>query len=365
MNFENVFLSKIIPYNVASHLVWEVPEKERSQILKLDWNEATIPPSPVVKKRIIDALNNDDFLNLYPNTLNQSLLDKIGEYVGVDSKSIQIFVGSDSAHEHIVRTYLCPNDKVLILGPTYDNFRLTAEAQGGIVSFFNIEEDNRFDLKTFLNFSNDLNPKLIYICNPNNPTGKVLENSIFIEIIKENPHSIILVDEAYYEFYKISLKDYINTYKNLVITRTFSKAFALANLRAGYIISNFNVIKEISKIRNSKSICTITQISLVAILDDIGYMHNYIEQVTVARDYFNNILHEFDFIERVYPSQGNFILVRFKSNIIKRQVVESLNSNLIFVRELSHSSLLENCVRFTIGLPSQMQRVVDVLKTVN
>jgi histidinol-phosphate aminotransferase len=185
-----------------------------------------------------------------------------------------------------------------------------------------------------------------------------------IDIINENPNSVILVDEAYYEFYKISLCSYINSFRNLVITRTFSKAFALANLRAGYIISNSNIIDEISKIRNSKSINTITQLSLVAALDDINYTHAYVEQVITARDYFSNALKEFNFVERVYESHGNYLLVKFKNNEYKRNVLNHLHRNLIFVRELSHSPLLNSCLRITIGLPTQMQKVVEVLRTI-
>ena len=360
----NDYILQLKPYSLASHLIWDASAVQRKNILKLDWNEATIPPTPLVKNRVMDWLKNDDYLNIYPDTYNKKLLYKIAEYAGVDITNIQLFVGSDSAHEHILRTYIRPNDKVLIIGPTYDNFRLTAESQGGIVSYFNLQDNNVFDLAEFRRISSNLKPRLIYICNPNNPTGSTIDVNTLLKIIDENLNSVILLDEAYYEFYKITLKNYVPYYKNLIISRTFSKAFAIANLRAGYIISNSEVIGEISKIRNSKSICTITQISVIAVLDDLDYTNRYVEQVEVAREYFSSALQEFNFVKRIYPSDGNFILVEFRDNIIQKRVMDCLTKNFIFVRELSHSLLLRNCLRFTIGLSSQMQRVVDVLRTV-
>ena len=113
------------------HKIWDIEDK--SQILKLDWNEATIQPTPKVNQAINELLRKPDFFNLYPKTTNEYLLQLISEYTELPPENIQYFASSDSIHEYLAKLYIGEGDKVLILGPSYDNFRLTLQANGGQV----------------------------------------------------------------------------------------------------------------------------------------------------------------------------------------------------------------------------------------
>ena len=140
MKFINKYLRNLAPYKVASHKVWEVSDEKRKSILKLDWNEATIPPSPKVKERLKKIVEKEDIYFLYPSTNNDEILQRLSIYTKLPVDNIQYFASSDSLHEYLVRMYITVGDPILILGPTYDNFRLTSQTQGAIVHYFNYDE---------------------------------------------------------------------------------------------------------------------------------------------------------------------------------------------------------------------------------
>jgi histidinol-phosphate aminotransferase len=364
MKFVNKYLRNLQPYKVASHKIWEVPVNEQCEVLKLDWNEATIPPSPKVKEALFELVNNDHIFNLYPSTNNNTLLSLLSQYTQLSESNLQYFASSDSLHEYLVRMYVAAGDPILILGPTYDNFRLTCESQGGQVNYFYYPDNFQLNDKDFIDKIFEIKPSLIYICNPNNPSGNLISEKVILNILKIFKDTVILLDEAYFEFSKFTMSKHINDFENLFISRTFSKAFALANFRAGYLISHPSNILEVSKIRNSKNFGTFTQVAVVAALSDIDYMQSYVEQVIEAREFFCNYLDNLFFVNSYINSNANFVLVKFKNNNYKNIVINKLEDNYIFVRELQHSILLENCLRFTIGNISQMKRVIKVLNEI-
>ena len=149
MKFPNKYLRNLKPYKLASHKVWAVTPNERQQILKLDWNEATIPPTPLVKERIEALLQEPSFFNLYPTTYNDELLSLLAQYVGVPKENVQYFGSSDVLHEYICKAFISVGDPVMILGPSYDNFRLTCQANGAEVFWSNYEDDFTFDNQRF------------------------------------------------------------------------------------------------------------------------------------------------------------------------------------------------------------------------
>jgi histidinol-phosphate aminotransferase len=361
MKFSNKYLRNLSPYRVASHKIWEVDANQRKEILKLDWNEATIPPTPLVFEKLKKLIEEQDTYFLYPSTYNPLLMELLSKYCSLPEENIQYFASSDSLHEYFVRMYISVGDPILILGPTYDNFRLTCEAQGGIVYIEDYNDDFTFDEGNFINAIDNKQPSLVYICNPNNPTGNVIDDRFIIELLIKYPDIIFLIDEAYYEFYEKTLAKEVIKFSNLFISRTFSKAFALANFRAGYLLSNKENINQISKIRNAKNFTTFAQEAVIAVLSDIEYMKGYVEEVKKAKLFFINSMLRLNIIENVYNSEGNFVLVKFKSDEIKNNVYNSLIDNNIFVRNLTHSKKLIGTLRITIGTTSQMERVLEVI----
>jgi histidinol-phosphate aminotransferase len=362
MKFINKYLRNLAPYKVASHKVWEVSDEERKNILKLDWNEATVPPSPKVKERLQSLVDNEYLYYLYPSTYNNEIIQRLSIYTKLPFDNLQYFASSDLLHEYLVRMYITVGDPILILGPTYDNFRLTSQAQGAVIHYFNYEDDFSLDTERFVEHIHKLNPSLVYICNPNNPTGNLIPKTFLKRLINCFPEMIFLIDEAYYEFSQETMADEVVNSQNLFVSRTFSKAFALANFRAGYLISDINNIQQVSKIRNAKNFTTFAQEAVIGVLSDVDYMWKYVKEVNEAKLWFTEKLNEINFVDEIFESHGNFILIRFIDFDAKMEVFNYLNKQNIFVRNLMHSEKLINCLRISIGTKDQMKMVLEVIK---
>jgi len=365
MKYINKYLRNLAPYKVASHKVWEVDEQERRKLLKLDWNEATVPPSPIVQEALVELVKNDELFYLYPSTHNEEIIRLLSEYVQLPKENVQYFASSDSLHEYLVTMYVSVGDPILILGPTYDNFRLTCEAQGGKVYYHEFESGFILNEEAFIKKVEELTPSLIYLCNPNNPSGNLLNKEFILNVLEKFPDTLVIVDEAYFEFSKYTMADYVLRYDNLFISRTFSKAFALANFRAGYLLSDTKNIQQISKIRNPKNFTTFAQVAVTAVLQDIQYMQHYVDEVLQAKEIFKVTLEKLGFIKKVYDSHGNFLLIEFEDFDKKMQVFDTLGNQGVFVRNLIHSHLLINCLRITIGTRVQMDRVARIFEEVD
>lgn len=359
--FINKYLKYIKPYNTVSHKIWKT-SVDGNEVLKLDWNEATIKPSPLVINKMQELISKGDFYNLYPNTYNQELLQKLSEYTNIPSKNIQYFASSDATHEYIVRTFISVNAKVLIQSPSYDNFRLSAQAAGGKVFYSDVTEDFKFNEKKFIKDIKKINPRFVYMCSPNNPCGYIIPTDYIEKLLKKFPNIMFLVDEAYCEFSKNSAKDLVLKYKNILISRTMSKAFALANFRFGYLLSAEQNIRSLNKIRNAKNITTFAQEVAIAALSDINYTQSYVEEVLLAKEYFCKELKNFEKYISIYKSNANFVLIKCKSYKIKANLFRYLDNQNIYVRNLTQSPKLYNCIRITIGTQAQMQIVLEAIK---
>lgn len=362
MQFINKYLRNLKPYKLASHKIWSVNASQRSKILKLDWNEATLPPSPKVFERIQNMMRNPDFFNLYPSTLNEELIDLLSKYVGLPKENVQYFTSSDYLHEYICKEFISVGDPVLILGPSYDNFRLTCECNGADVYYSLVNEDFTFNAERFEADISRLNPAIVYICNPNNPTG-TLHSVMYIEsLLTTFPDVLFIIDEAYQEFTRISCKDLVLKYNNILITRTMSKAFALANFRVGYLIASKENIQFISRIRNPKNLSTIAQEAACGALSDLRYMNAYVEEVLTAKELFSKEI-GINFPNIItYGQGGNFLLLKIPSMDEKNKLLNYLADNNIFVRNTMHNPIIYQCFRITIGTEKQMLQVITTMK---
>lgn len=362
MKFPNKYLRNVKPYKLASHKIWAVSPKERAGILKLDWNEATVPPSPLVKKMIYELLEQPSFFNLYPTTLNDELLSLLSDYVGVPTSNLQYFNSSDSLHEYICKVFISVGDPVMILGPSYDNFRLTCQANGADVFWSNYNEDFSFDSEHFELDIQRIEPAMVYICNPNNPTGNVHSAKYIQSLLEKFPDTLFLIDEAYFEFSGVTVKSLVLKYDNILVSRTMSKAFALANFRIGYLIASKDNVQFINRIRNPKNLATIAQTAAIAVLKDTDYMWNYVHEVKNAQQIFNDFLrNHYSKIMMPIDSGGNFTMIYFNSREDKYNLMNYLADNNIFVRDCTQNSLVYNCFRITIGTIEQMHQVMDVI----
>jgi len=358
MRYFNKFQWGLKPYRLASHKIWQVSPEERDEYLKLDWNEASMPPSPKVSERIHKLLEHENFYNLYPCMVNQELDDLLSKFVGLPMEYMLYFVGSDTVHEVICRSYMAPGNSILILGPSYDNFRLTAESCGVKLNFFEMNDDFEFVAEDFEAAIDSITPSFVYICSPNNPTGNLHPIEYIEHLLKKYPETMFLLDEAYAEFAKKSVCSLTKVYENILVTRTMSKAWALANFRFGYVISNPVNIEHMAKIRNPKNINSFTQAAVCGALSDAEYMWSYVDEVNKAKDFFYNELKKRSDKVTVYYGYANALLLKFPTAEEKDAMYNFLNDHKIIVRPLKQSAKLLKCFRISIGTTEQMQRVL-------
>tara|TARA_R110002012_G_scaffold263456_2_gene446483 strand:+ start:146591 stop:147685 length:1095 start_codon:yes stop_codon:yes gene_type:complete len=358
--FKNKNINQLRPYIVTSHEAWE--HKEDQDILKLDWNEATELPSPNVRLRLKAVIENGR-LNWYPDTNNTQLLKKISDYNQVNITNVQYFASSDALHEYIVRCFISDSDRVLIIGPTYDNFRAVAESNGAHVQYYDL--DNIFSID-YVQFNKDLKlikPKVVYIVNPNNPTGTLHPKTEIEKLLIDNPEVFFIIDEAYYEFSKISLASVTDKYDNILISRTFSKAFALASFRIGYTISNKKNIQILNTIRNAKNVSLFAQEAAIAVLEDLAYVENYVKEVLEAKEFFIRSLKDFSWIEMICNGSGNFVFFSIKNIELKKKLLDYLKQNKVFIRDYGHVETTAKFVRITVGRISDMKRVIELFES--
>ncbi len=353
--FANKYVKVLKPYPLVSHKAWEFENSK--DVLKLDWNEATIEPSLKVKENIIKFLENGN-MQWYPDVNNKLLLEELSKYVRLPKDNIQYFASSDSLHEYIVRTFIEPEDRIVVVSPTYDNFRAVVESNGALTEFYYLDEKFNLDIEHFENYLILHRPKIVYICNPNNPTGTIYEKEMIEQLLTKFRDILFIVDEAYYEFTNNTCKDLVLDYDNLLISRTFSKAFALASFRVGYAISSAHNIKLLSKIRNPKNISTFSQIAAISVLQDVGYMQKYVIEVNKAKKYFDAELLKIGY--EVFGVGGNFSFIKLDFSL-KSKFITFFEENNIFVRDYGHVKGMENYFRITIGTMEQMKRVLQVI----
>ena len=196
---------------------------------------------------------------------------------------------------------------------------------------------------------------VVYLVNPNNPTGKLLPVKEIEKLVKQYPNTLFIVDEAYYEFAKQSCTHLVVSHKNLIVTRTFSKAFGLASVRLGYCMAHPDTLSDVRKIRNGKAVNALGQLCGIAALNDLDYLQSRIDEMNDAKKFFIDNLPNY---YQTVNSDANFVLVKTPDS---KKVLEKMRENKILIRDRSAFENLENCVRITIGSKKQIIRVLDVM----
>lgn len=320
--------------------------------LLLDFNERTGSLAPAITSALIDFLKRGT-QQMYPEYGN--LPEMIAAYAGVTQDQILITNGSDQGVDLIFRTFTDERDIVIIPTPSFSMFFKSAQSIGNtIISPLYREKNLAFPLSDVIRNINS-RVKLIVICNPNNPTGTLVPIADIEKIARKATNAIVLVDEAYVEFSQTSAVSLIRRYPNVVITRTFSKAFGLASFRIGYIIARKEYIKELNKIRGPFDVNMLARVAASAALQNVDDMKQYTREImTRAKPMIENFFKSYGIL--FYPSSANFIL--FQPNNVK-QVTSILRANGILVRPQNKPGI-QNSIRITIGRVDQMTKFIRV-----
>jgi histidinol-phosphate aminotransferase len=337
--------------SVKEMSAYSAPTEDRTNFKRFDFNEATIQPSPKVKEAIKKFLESNQ-LNTYPHDY-PLLHEKIAKYLNVDKDCIRITDGADGAIEAISLAYLENGDRVIIPSPSFGMFYIPTVVAGAVIVKPEYGPKMEFPTQEVLK-EIDTKPKLIILCNPNNPTGTLIKREDIIKILDKAKESIVLLDEVYAEFAKATCADLIKDYPNLFIIRSFSKAFSLASLRVGYIISNPKNILEINKVVAPYNVNQIAVVSALAALDDLDYMKNYVDEVmNKSKPLFEEYLKKNNI--KFYPSWGNFLLVEVGDS---KKVYEALREKGVLIRP--QKARLASCARITIGTLKDTKEFIEL-----
>ncbi|MGQ9720753.1 MAG: histidinol-phosphate transaminase [Candidatus Jordarchaeum sp.] len=330
------------------------------EMIRMFSNENPYPPSPKVLQVMEDYLQ---IANRYPDPTCYYLNEKIAEYTGLKPENVIIGHGSLGVIELIYHTFVGFNDEVILTLPSFEQFEFILNLMSGKPVFIQLQKPD-FILEPEI-VSNSVSPKtkLIILINPNNPIGNVMPEDTIKKILDED--AIVVVDEAYYEFCKKTVAPWIPEHENLIVLRTFSKAFSLAGLRIGYGLANPEIIKELRKLQTPFPINMISIQAAIAALEDTDYAENNVSKILKERKY---LLEELSKIKGIkpYPSETNFILIEItKENLDSRIITAKLLENKILIKNCAdQKGLNEKFIRVSVSTPENNKLFIETLKKI-
>ena len=308
----------------------------------------------------LDANENpfDNGVNRYPDPQQRKLKEVIARRRGVAANQLLLGNGSDEVLDLIFRAFCIPNqDKIIVMPPTYGMYRVLANINRIFLDEVPLNNDFQLVTKDILNQISS-QTKAIFLCSPNNPSGNSFRREDILTLLQSFT-GLVVIDEAYIDFStQKSLVSDLSSYPNLIITQTLSKAYGLAGIRLGICIASEEIIDILNKIKPPYNINSLTQERAISALTDWDTTQGQITQLIAERKGLFAQLEKISFVEKVYPSDANFLLVQVDdANKRYAQLIE----NDIVVRNRSKQVGCENCLRFSVGTPQENQILIETL----
>ncbi len=334
-------IKQLVPYSSARD------EFSGEAKVFLDANENSLG-SPLTK-----------WYNRYPDPHQHAIKQKLSTIKGIGAEHIFLGNGSDECIDLLFRSFCEPGiDNVIICPPTYGMYEVSANINNIAVKKAPLLEDFQLNLAHIETLA-DEHTKLIWLCSPNNPTGNAL-NRADIEMVLNNFNGIVVIDEAYINFAK--QKTFIQEladYANLVVLQTLSKAWGLAGLRLGMAFASQAIIEVLDKVKPPYNINQATQELVLKALDEVGQVNDMIRLLVDMREAMAEVFLSMPTVEKVYPSDANFLLVKIKD---ARKIYTFLLGKGIVLRDRSNVTLCEDCLRITIGTEQENTLLVDAMQ---
>lgn len=284
----------------------------------------------------------DSIYNRYPDADALEVCDLYARYANVKSINVMAGNGSDECIQIIAHTFLNAGGKVAVQSPDFSMYGLYTKVAGGIPIEFPLGEELELDVEGFISIVNSEEVKIVFLSNPNNPTGGTIKREDIIKII-EGCKCIVVIDEAYFEFYGESVIDKIEDYQNLIVLRTCSK-IGLAAIRLGFMITGSVLMRELKKVKPPYNVNAITQSIASVVLKNPEIIYKNVESIIIERKYLWEKLSNINGI-KLYKAEANFILIKVPN---AQEIKKILLDQSINVRSFT-SGILKNCLRITIG----------------
>ena len=297
-------------------------------------------------------------LNRYPDPNALDFRSEVSKYANIPVENIMAGNGSDELIGIILNTFVGKGDYVVTHGPTFAMYKIYTEITGGAYKEVPSKDNYEIDVDGIIAKANAHRAKVVFLCTPNNPTGAVISKGDILKVAQE-VNAMVVVDEAYFEFGGESVLSEIKQKNNLIVMRTLSKGIGVAGLRLGYLCANKQVIDFLSRVKPPYNLNAISQAVGITVLKNSGTFTKNIGYLLNQRESLFTQLQELPNV-KVYPSQGNFILI---STPLAPVLVNALENKGIKVRLFSEGTLKDH-IRVTIGLQRENQIFVDTIKDV-
>ncbi len=299
--------------------------------------------------------------NRYPDPLQRVLKNRVAEIKNTDPSTIFLGNGSDEPIDLLIRIFCEPGvHHIVQIEPTYGMYAVAANVNNIGVTGVPLGEGYQFDSATILKAVND-HTRIIFLCSPNNPTGNALDGREIEKVITGFKGPVV-VDEAYVDFSsKGSLLSRLGEFPNLVILQTFSKAWGMAGLRLGMAFARQEIIALMNRIKYPYNLSSLTQKTALDLLADSRKTREWVKNLLEQREWLSGELKKIGCVEKVFPSDANFLLVRVKG---ARAIYDSLTAQGIVVRDRSRIVLCQESLRITVGTPEENQMLVKELKDI-
>ncbi len=312
-------------------------------------------PSEIIAR--LSARLSEFRFNRYPDPTASDLRALIAEANGLETANVLVGNGGDELIFNILLAWGGPGRAMLDCPPTFAMYGIDAATTGTECIRVPRLADFSLDEPAVLSRVAEGDIDIVMIANPNNPTGNLVDESFLIELLNATD-AIVLVDEAYFEFSRHTMRPHMLRHPNLVLLRTFSKAFSLAGLRVGYLLAHADVVTELMKVRQPYSINAFSQWVAGQVFRERVAFEQSISEIIRGRD---TLAHGLDLMHdvKVFGSEANFVLFRVEhASAVWRDL---LHNHSVLVRDFSRAPGLEDCMRVTVGTPEENQRFLDAL----
>lgn len=326
--------------------------------IELDKNENPWNLPAEILSEIQNALQNFKF-NRYPDIAATELRRTIASYYGLDMDEVLVGSGSNEVILDLMLAFGGAGRVALTLEPTYSMHSIIARISGTRVESLPLTPDFAIDVENALSRISEIEPNVIFVCNPNNPTGNLVDGQVVEEFLKSN--ALVIVDEAYGEFSKESVLNFLSESPNLAIVKTFSKAFRLASLRVGYLLANRELVEELQRVKLSYNVNAFSQMVAQIVFSKRHLLEGAVEEIIGERERLFRELNKMAGLT-AYPSQTNFILFRTERDA--GEIFDGLVKEGILLRNFSHKPGLENCLRVTVGTQQENDDFLEALRKI-
>ena len=355
------FLNNFVPYSwePSTDDIAKSIGKNPKEIVRFDTNVSHKTPIEWLKQ-LSNKFDNLE-INRYPDSSYISVRKLLSDYCSCDVDELILTNGADEGLFMVGSLFIEPSSNVILSTPTYSYYEKMIQILGGNVKEITRNPDFSDNFSQISN-NIDTDTSLIVLCSPNNPTGNLVNKNSLEQLLK-NFDIPIVVDEAYFEFTDSTVSDLVTRYDNLIVVRTFSKAFGLAGLRVGYLLASTKTTSLLNKVRPPNSVGELSvSLSRIA-LNNVSWIENNVKEILLEKKSFIDRVSKINNVE-IIPSSSNFMLLKFLndngSNIYKKLLHKG-----IVVRDVSGTKGLEDFIRINIGLPDENNKLIQAIEEIS